>query len=469
MADAPCFARSFCGPEYRLWRRVISRSLFAIIVGSIAASLLASGQPAPRFIGLREVNTRPAADTSTVQAIVGATLIDGRGEPVVPDATIIIRGNRIVAAGPHKQTIIPPHAIIFKAAGMSVVPGLMDAHMHVGRPVMFKLPKLWLAHGVTSTRNPGGCPIEDYAPIIKEPDVPRLFLAGQHFDQAPPAWPTSALLLYTAEETRAALDRQVKQGASSLKIYFRFPLDLVRVACEAAHEKGIPVTAHLELLDAGEAILAGLDGIEHVTSFGVAMAEPEATEAYRKGIAADNDFRWNGRFRFWSELDLDTPRVQRLIEILKAKKTFVSPTLGIYECRADDPTGVGVKKVEAYHVRGFQNMIKFIGMLHRSGVMIVVGTDTRNRHSELGWAPHHEMELLVECGLSPLEAITAATLRNAQFFGCQERLGSIEAGKLADLVLVEGDPSKDIKAIYQVRRVMLDGVWVDAMPKTNAE
>jgi imidazolonepropionase-like amidohydrolase len=104
-------------------------------------------------------------------------------------------------------------------------------------------------------------------------------------------------------------------------------------------------------------------------------------------------------------------------------------------------------------------MLKFVGLCHQAGAKVVVGSHTSAPHAEVGRAYQRELELLVEAGFSPLKAITAGTLHNAQFFGAEDRLGSIEPGKLADLILIEGDPSRDISAMKNVRHVMLNGLW----------
>src|SRR5207302_4765532 len=110
------------------------------------------------------------------------------------------------------------------------------------------------------------------------------FLAGPHLDCPPHAHPQDAFAVSSVEETRRAVNRFVDQGASVIKVYFRLPLDFISAACEAAHQRGVPVTAHLELVDADAAIRAGLDGVEHVTSFGTALADREDAERFRKAV-----------------------------------------------------------------------------------------------------------------------------------------------------------------------------------------
>jgi len=411
-----------------------------------------------KFSGLQEVNLPAAPAAGTVKAIVGATLIDGRGGSPVQDSVVVIRDNKIVAVGARAVVEIPEDADLVDATGLTLLPGLIDAHFHIGdNAKMYGLPPLFLSHGVTSARDPGR-PIEAYKPFIKSDRLaPRLFLCGPHFDQDPPAWPNNAVLLKTPDEARQAVKRYFNQGASAIKIYFRLPLELIKATCETAHELGIPVTAHLELVDADKAIAAGLDGIEHITSFGTALAERKVTDRFRNLVGAENEARKIERYRLWATLDLDeSPRVGPLLETIVKHNVFVSPTLATFERRTGDK-----KATDLAHIRGFQNMLKFTGMCDRAGATVIVGSHTWSSHVKLGWAYQREMELLVEAGMTPMKVIGAATLQNARFLGCAERLGSIEPGKLADLVLVEGDPLEDIRAMYDIRRVMLNGRWVE--------
>ncbi len=402
---------------------------------------------------LKEINPPPFADSPHILAIVGATLVDGRGGSPVTNSVVLIRSGSIEKVGPRSSTTVPPNAAVFNAAGLTLVPGLMDSHFHIERD--YELPRLFLAHGITSVRDPGQW-LEIYEPIKRsELPQPRCFVAGPHLDFPPHAHPKDAFAVTTAEETRAAVNRFVDEGASHIKVYYRLPLELIRVACSVAHERGVPVTAHLELVDADEAIRAGLDGIEHVTSFGTALAEKSDAEKFRAAVRTDNEARRKARYELWSKLDLDrSPRVQPLIDLILKQKLFLSPTLAVFERRAGDK---GATEVEA---RGYSNMLQFVRLCHRAGATIVVGSHSSVPKAERGWAYQREMELLVECGLTPREVITAATLNNARFFHTEARLGSIETGKFADLVLVDGDPLGDIATMRRVKRVMFNGQWV---------
>jgi len=375
------------------------------------------------------------------------------------NAVVVVRGVKIAATGSGKSTKIPSGVEVFDAAGRTLLPGFIDSHFHIERD--YELPRLVLSRGVTSLRDPGQW-IEIYEPIRRSDlPQPRCFVAGPHLDCPPHAHPQDAFAVTNADETRRAVNRFVDEGASVIKVYYRLPLESIRVACEAAHRRGVPVTAHLELVNADQAIRAGLDGVEHVTSFGTALAEPEEAERFRKAVSEDNEARRKARYELWSRLNLRaSPRVRPLLDLIVQQKVFLSPTLAVFEKRRGDR---GVTDVEA---RGFENMLEFVRLCHGAGVRMVVGSHSTVPKADRGWAYQRELELLAECGLTPMETIAAATRNNAAFFRISARLGTIEAGKLADLVLLDGNPLKDPQAMRRVARVMLNGQWITP-PKNN--
>lgn len=406
---------------------------------------------AQRQPSLREVNQISAPSQTSVIAIVGANLIDGRGGPVVTDSIVVVRGDRIVAAGPQGSVKVPAGAEVIDAKGMTLLPGLIDSHFHIDGDD--PLPALYLSHGVTSLRDPGQW-IEAYDAARKaSAPIPRLFLCGPHLDSPPPAYPTDSFIVRDAEETRLAVNRFVDDGASAIKVYFRLPLALVKVAIETAHARGVPVMGHLEIVDARDAIRAGIDGIEHATSFGTALLPLREAEKYRQAVLADNNARRDGRYKVWDAINLDTPQARDLVKLIVERGVVVSPTLAVFERRRGD------KDTHEFHELGFRKMMAFVGLANKAGAKIVVGSHSDVPHAKRGWAYQRELELLVESGLTPMQAIVAGTMENARYFHISDRLGSVEAGKVADLVLVQGDPSKNISDMRRIKRVMLNGVW----------
>ncbi|MCI0392430.1 MAG: amidohydrolase family protein [Acidobacteria bacterium] len=423
-----------------------------LLIGSVTGAWRQTAEQ-PRRHSMREINKVARPEGGRPIAIIGAILIDGRGGAPVGDTAVVVRGDRIVAAGKRNSTPVPKDAEVIDASGLALLPGFIDSHFHIDGDGA--LPALFLAHGVTSARDPGQW-IEAYDAAQKSgAPIPRLFLAGPHLDAPPPAYPADSFIVRDAEEARNAVNRFIDQGASVIKVYFRLPLGLIKVVAETAHARGAPVTAHLEIVDAVDAIRAGVDGIEHVTSFGTALTPPREAEKYRQSVLADNNARRDGRYKMWSEIDLDSRRVKEALDLIVNRGVFISATLAVFERRQGD------RNTNDTHTRGFKNMLKFIGMAKRAGARVVVGSHSSVPHAERGWAYQREMELFVESGMTPIEAIVAATMENARFFRIDDRLGSVEAGKLSDLILVEGDPTKEIGALRRIKRVMLNGKWIN--------
>lgn len=436
--------------------------LYLLLILLLSVCTVASGQAGQgvtRNISLHEVNQIAKPSETSVIAIVGATLIDGRGGPVVSDSVVVIRGERIITVGNRTSVSIPSGAEVIDARGLTLLPGLIDSHFHIDGDD--PLPALYLSHGITSIRDPGQW-IEAYDVARKmAAPVPRLFLCGPHLDSPPPAYPADSYIVRDADETRLAVNRFIDDGASAIKVYFRLPLGLIKVAIETAHSKGVPVMGHLEIVDARDAIAAGIDGIEHATSFGTALLPLREAEKYRQAMLGDNNARREGRYRVWNSLDLNTAQAKSLFKLIVDRGVVVSPTLAVFERQPND------KETTQVHVHAFKQMEAFVGLAKKAGAKVVVGSHSDVPHAKRGWAYQRELELLVESGLTPMEAIVGGTMENARYFRIQDRLGSVEAGKLADLVLVEGDPLKDIGNMRRVKRVMLNGQWQKAEAETR--
>ncbi|SHN25703.1 Amidohydrolase family protein [Cyclobacterium lianum] len=399
---------------------------------------------------LLEVNPPDGPSDDQVRAIVNVRLIDGLGGPPQENATVLVKGNRILEAGPADQVNVPEGAEKTDGTAMSLLPGLIDSHLH--NVNNNKALHAILTNGVTTVRDPGH-PFRFYQSLhFAQAKMPRVYLTGAHLDGYPGVYLDQAALIRSPGHIRSLIGDYVKQGGSGIKIYFRLPLKYYETVLQTADFYHIPVVAHLELVDADDAILAGLRGVEHVTSFGTALADPEDAREFREGVQADNNYRRDGRYLLWSKIDLSADRVKEVLDLAVKNKVVLSPTLATFERQAGD--------VE-YQAKAFKNMLDFVGMAHQAGVTIVTGSHNSGKYAQRGLAYQREMELFVEAGMSPLEAISSSTIHNARYFRTQDRLGSIEPGKLADLILVAGDPSVDIKAMYAIKKVMLNGEWVD--------
>ncbi len=430
--------------------------LYSFLMGSIGLLSLSSMVVAaePKLTGLREVNEIAKPQVSQQTVIVNARLVDGNGGMPLDNACIIIEGDKIAFAGSQSVADIPPTAVRIDATGKCVLPGLLDAHFHA-RDSAKTLVEYELSNGITAFRDPGH-PFNFYDWLSNSDTViPRVFLCGGHLDAEPPAWPDQAVVVGSNQQAIAAVNQHVDRGASAIKVYMHLPLGFIESACSAASARGVPVTAHLELIDADQAIRAGVVGIEHITSFGTCLAEPEHAQEFKQALIEDSAARHVWRPRLWQRVSLDNnPRLEPLLELIVQRQTFISPTLAIFEARADE------KDATPEQVVAFANMMEFFALCHQRGARIVVGSHTAAPYASRGKAYVREVELMAQAGMSPLSIITAATKNNAIFFGAHDRLGTIEAGKQADLIIIDGDPTERISDLDKVDRVMLGGHWV---------
>ena len=417
-------------------------SLFAAVI--LTAAVAAQPQPRPLLLD----NVR---------------ILDGTGAAPIENGRIVLHGERIAAAGALAAVTAPANADRVDLAGKTVIPGLIDLHFHIENDPRLALRQL--AHGVTAFRDPGqwNGKFVELRRMISADGLPgpRIFTTGPHIDGENPAYPADSVVARDAEEARRHAETNVAQGASALKIYFRLPMGSARAVIDVCNAHRIPCTAHLEILDAGELISAGLHGVEHITSFGVGLVPRVQAEVYRQAVLRNNDARRDGRYRLFSAIDLDGAEAKTLYAIVKQRRPWVDATLAVFERRADKPSDGTGAEAAAVQAAGFRKMQQLTRRLAREGARVVVGGHTEVPFAGRGEAPWRELELLVDSGFTPLEAITAATGTAAGFLFKDKELGTLRAGMLADLVVLGGNPALDISAIRKVERVMVGGRWVD--------
>jgi imidazolonepropionase-like amidohydrolase len=390
-------------------------------------------------------------------------IIDGTGAAPLEHGRIVIQGDRIAAVGPAASVPAPPGAGTIDLANRTAIPGLIDLHFHIETDP--KLALRQLSHGITAFRDPGQwnekfvelrrMMAEDHLP------GPRIFPTGPHIDGEHPAYPADSVVARDAEEARRLAELSVTQGATALKIYFRLPFASAKAVIDVCDVHHIPCTAHLEVLDARELINVGLHGIEHITSFGTSIVPRIEAERYRQAVLADNAARQDGRYKVFAGADLDGPDAKALYTVLAARHPWVDPTLAVFERRADQPVEGVTPDMNVIHAAGFAMMKQLTRRVSVAGARLVMGGHSTVPFAPRGEAPWRELELLVDSGLSPLEAITAATTTAAGFLYQSDQLGSIRAGFAADLVILRDDPSRNIAAIRTVDRVMVGGQWVE--------
>ncbi|MGH9372893.1 MAG: amidohydrolase family protein [Vicinamibacterales bacterium] len=404
----------------------------------------------------------PGAQAQSI-VVEHARVIDGTGGTPIEDARIVIEGNRITRIGQASTVQAPADAERIDLSGRTVIPGLIDLHFHIENDP--KLALRQLSHGVTAFRDPGQWN-EKFAELRRMIDAdqlpgPRIFTTGPHIDGENPAYPADAVVARDAEEARRLAELSVTQGATALKIYFRLPFASAKAVIDVCEARRIPCTAHLEILDARELIASGLHGIEHITSFGISLVPRMAAESYRQAVLKNNDARRDGRYRMFARLDLDGPQAQALYAVLRARRPWLDPTLAVFERRADRPPAGTTPEMAPILAAGFEKMKQLTRRASNEGARVVMGGHTDVPFAERGEAPWRELELLVESGFSPLEAITAATATAAAFLYRDAELGSLRAGLQADLVVLRDNPQRHISAVRSVERVMVAGRWVD--------
>jgi len=416
-----------------------------VLVVAAATGVLAAGQ-APRSLVLDHVR-----------------IIDGTGAAPVEDGRIVLTGDRVAAAGPTATTSAPAAAEHLDLSGQTVIPGLIDLHFHIENDPRMALRQL--ANGVTSFRDPGQWneKFVELRRMIAADGLPgpRIFTTGPHIDGENPAYPADSVVARDPEEARRHAETSVAQGATALKIYYRLPMASARAVIDVCNAHRIPCTAHLEILDARELIAAGLHGVEHITSFGTSLMPRIKAEAYRQAVLRNNDARRDGRYRMFAEIDLDGPEAQALYAVLRQRRPWVDATLAVFERRADRPAEGASKEMVPIMAAGFARMKQLTRRVSSEGARVVMGGHTDVPFAGRGEAPWRELELLVDSGFTPVEAIAAATSTAASFLYRDRELGALRPGFHADLVVLRDNPAASISAVRSVDRVMVAGRWVD--------
>ena len=414
-----------------------------------------------------------------VIAIEGVTLIDGSGGAPKEDAVIIIRNGRIEAIARVNEIQIPKNAQRINGVGKTVIPGLIDAHTHVER---WAAPR-YLVWGVTTVRDLGASSTDSLIALRNDVNLgsiagPRMFTSGAMVDGVRATYP-SATSVATGDQARRAVDQRAVAGVDYIKIYTKMTPGLLRPMMDEAVTLRLPVAAHLGKTDALTAARAGVASIEHMA--GVVQAAA-ANPAFYLG-AHDNFLTgWTTEEKGWASLD--SGAVARTARALAQTKVAIVPTLVVHEMlsRLDNPillsrpgmedvpddansvrsvpsllrrTGWRTSDFEAFR-RSRRRQDQFVREYKRAGGAIVAGSDAANQLLIPGYSLHEEMALLVEAGLTPLEAITAATRHGAQLLRA-DSLGVLTPGNVADLVVLNASPIRNILATRNIAWVMTRG------------
>ena len=428
-------------------------------------------------------------------ALTHLRVIDGTGAPPKEDQTLIISNGKIDSVESSASAKVPANAQTMDLTGYTVLPGLVGMHNHMffpmgGFPGMYSnmgssFPRLYLANGVTTIRTTGSVAPYTDLEIKKLIDTGRMIGPKMHITapylEGKGAFTPVMHELTDANDARRTVNYWADEGATSFKAYMNITRDELRAIVEEAHKRGLKVTGHLCSIGYKEAADMGIDNLEH-------------------GLMADSEFVANkqpdqcpqGVLTSLSQLDINSAPVQELIRTLVQKNVAVTSTLPVFEAAFAPLTQTGVGAASALlnprvlnvmstdaRVRYLQARARvpsdgsFAILFHKdmeferafvaAGGLLMAGLDpTGNGGVVAGFGDLREVELLVEGGFTPVEAIKIATWNGAKFLGEDARIGSISTGKQADLMVVKGNPAANISEIEKVEIVFKDGVGYDS-------
>lgn len=427
------------------------------------------------FLSLLFPACAPDGDGLAVLALVGGSVIDGTGAGPQP-ATVLIRGDRIEAVGPEVR--IPRSAEVLDIAGNTVVPGLIDMHGHmyaVGGNQFEAYAALFLAGGVTTTFSPADFDPEGMVVFRDrvargEAVGPTVLTAGPYFDHDPSmvGWIEG---VGSVEEAISKFESW-KDRIDAVKVYTNITEEELGALADVAHAKGLKMTGHLGgQVPTLRAIELGIDGLEH----GI-FAISEISDAGQADPL-------NDQYCALAEVDLDGPVMETLIRAMVENGVWITPTIvtlqsihpafeppvegwldylspELGEMMAQAPAYLDEEGAACLDA-ALANQLEFVRRVHQRGGLVVAGTDPVSPKLVPGYGLHAEMANFVRAGLSPLDAISLASRNGAVALGLADEIGTLEPGKRADLVVVQGDPTSDITRIGSTVWVFKAGVRYD--------
>ena len=468
---------------------------------SLPMFLAAACLTAVSLAGFAQIATSPLAPYISVSdpviALAHVEVIDGTGATPGLDQTVVLDHGKIASVGPSASAQIPAGAKVLDLHGHTVYPGLVGMHEHLfySEPENSRLrqhaasesldtaPRLYLAAGITTARTTGS--IEPYTDLniqhaidTEEMPGPDLDLTGP-FLQGPGGSFIQMHVLSGADDATRTVDYWVKEGITSFKAYQNIPPDELKAAIAAVHAHGLKITGHLCSIGFTEAADMGIDNLEH----GIAV-DTEFYSGKKHGVCPDARA---AEQEMADKLEMDGAPVQAMIHTLVAHHVAVTSTLSVLEGfvpnrpptafleREQDPmmpeawtSVLETRALIAEHADKsiwpvlMKKEMQFEREFVAAGGLLMAGCDPTGYGAVLpGFGDQRNLELLVEAGFSPEQAIQIYTQNGAKFLGREDRIGTIAAGKQADLVVVTGDPAKDISAVEHVDYVFKKGVGYD--------
>ena len=417
-------------------------------------------------------NQRLAQNNAGIIILENATVIDGTGDLSKPNTTIVINGSRIADLS-NNATVNPdlPFAakIVINLTGKYIIPGLFDMHAHVGNVLKNSynqsesedMLSMLLAYGITTIRNTGG-PTEQSVALkknISEGKImgPQIFTAGQLLNTLQIPVPFVEKQVVTEQDVRQEVRNQIEAGVDYVKLYVGLTPKLVQAAIHEAHSNGTKVIGHLYLTSWTYAANLGVGdnktAVNHIDALthGVPVSPFLLSKENRQKFLEAGDHPFN-HFLWLDLVDLNGPEINEMIKAVASNSIPVDPTLDIYEAMI---------KGEPQYQYLWPKVLQLTKMMYDNGVSILSGTDIPNFDLVPGASLHHELELLVEAGIPPLEVIKIATRNGAQALGIEEEVGTIESGKQADMIILSDNPVDDISNTKKIEAVINNGQLID--------
>jgi imidazolonepropionase-like amidohydrolase len=455
-------------------RKKTSLQLRRWLLGLLTVSLIAAG-----------CGVAPTESLTGDKVLVGGTIIDGRGGAPIKNGVVVIAGDKIARVGSKNEVKYPPTAEIIDVTGKFILPGLIDLHVHY----FDWMGELFLVNGVTSIKDLGN-DIEWISAISGEVEKgsvrgPRIFYVGNGLDAPPPAREHHVGLDHP-EMAKRAVTLLHERGVSGIKVREKITPELLRAIVEQAHHLGIPVTGHIERINVRAAALAGIDGLEHASG----IVEATATQPIAEKPDLDGLEKHLAILKSYALID--SAKAEELVKFLASKNVALIPTMSNWWRAASDRRNAFAREDAAFAKlpelayvpeqtrqmlassflfrvnndadlaqikTGYEKLRKLVLQHQQAGGKVLAGSDTLL--SLPGVSLQRELILLVDAGLTPMQAITAATRDNAAHLGKEKELGTLEPGKLADLIVLDADPLSDISNIGRVSQVLKGGQIVD--------